>query len=327
MFKTGFVVGKFYPPHRGHKYLIDTACANAEQVTVMLVGRPEEIVSPALRAAWLREIHPRVRVIEVDDVFAADDSQGWADFTRKTLGYAPDAVFTSEDYGECFARYLGCQHVMVDRTRSHVPCSGTLVRQNPFAQWDYLEPCVRAFFVKRICVLGAESTGTTTLARALARHYHTVWVPEYGREYCESKIEEAGGWQAYEQWQTEEFTHIAQTQCDREDQAARLANKLLICDTNAFATNLWHERYLGKLSSAVEAISSGRKYDMVILTEVDIPFVQDGLRDGEHVRHNMHARFEELLSEQSIAYTMLSGPHRQRLKKAISLINGILAAD
>lgn len=325
MDKRGFVVGKFYPPHRGHKYLIDTALSQVEELTVMLVGRPEETISPALRANWLREIHPDVTVIEVDDVCGPDDSAGWAKFTRETLGFVPDVVFTSEDYGEPFSRFLGCRHVLVDKARSYVPCSGTAVRKDPLGHWDCLEPCVRAYFVKRVCVMGAESTGTTTMACALARHYGTVWVPEYGREYSERKVEAAGGWSAYENWRTDEFVHIARTQCEREDLAAREANKLLICDTNAFATNLWHERYLGTLSPQVGEIAAGRDCDLILLTAPDIPFVQDGLRDGERIRQAMHRRFEEQLSLEGRPYTVLVGSHKQRLRKAIRLIDELLA--
>ena len=81
-----------------------------------------------------------------------------------------------------------------------------------------------------------------------------------------------------------------------EDAAARQADRVLICDTPAFATSLWHERYLGRLSPEVEAIAASYRYELYLLTDVDIPFVQDGTRDGEHIRHGMHRRFVEWLT-------------------------------
>lgn len=323
MYKTGFIVGKFYPPHRGHKYLIDTGRSMVEHLTVMLVGRPEETIPPSLRATWLREIHPDVTVIEVDDLYGPDDSEGWARFTKQTLGYTPDVVFTSEKYGDPFSFYLGCKHIQVDLNRQTYPCSGTFVRNNPFTAWNCLEPCVRAYFARRICVLGAESTGTTTMSRALAEYYHTVWVPEYGREYCERKF---AGMTLDEiitesRWESAEFIHIAHTQCEDEDSAAREANKLLICDTNAFATNIWHERYMGALSDEIAEIAEQRRYAMTFLTDVDIPFEQDGSRDGETIRHNMHRRFVEELTAHSVPFETLSGPHSERLQKAVSVID------
>src|SRR5881227_1635745 len=73
--------------------------------------------------------------------------------------------------------------------------------------------------------------------------------------------------------QTMEFVHIAREQCRREDEAARQANRLLFCDTDAFATTLWHERYVGRPSPAVAAIAAGCHPDLYMLTDVDIPFV------------------------------------------------------
>jgi NadR type nicotinamide-nucleotide adenylyltransferase len=323
MAKNGLVIGKFYPPHRGHKYLIDTAASQVDHLVVLVCDDPTQSIPAALRADWLHEIHPTVEVQIIPDTVADDDSAGWADYTRRWLGYTPDVVFTSEDYGTRYAFYLGCQHVSVDRERRHVPISGTAVRSNPLAQWDYLEPCVRAYFAKRICVLGAESTGTTTMAQALAEHYQTVWVPEYGREYW---VEFALHVSNYT-WNTAEFVHIATRQCQIEDEAARTANRLLICDTDAFATSIWHERYLGTRSPEVEAIAVERTYTLTLLTDVDIPFTQDGTRDGEHIRHAMHERFRARLAEVGRPYVLLSGTHEQRLATATAAIDALLASE
>ena len=316
MFGTGLVIGKFYPPHRGHKHLIDTAMKNASQVIVLVCDNPAQAISAALRAEWIRRIHPDADVRVIPDAVADDDSEGWANYVRATLGFAPDAVFTSEDYGDPFARFLGCPHVCVDKKRTTVPISGTAVRQDPLANLDYLEPCVRGYFLPRVCVLGAESTGTTTLSRALAEHYRTAWVPEYGRTYCEGKFASSRS----ADWNTGEFVHIARTQCEMEDALAETANRLLVCDTNAFATGLWHERYLETRSAEVEAVHAGRRYALYILTGDEIPFVQDGLRDGEHIRHAMHRRFVDRIEEEGYPYVLVTGSPEERLTQAIEAI-------
>ncbi len=326
MDKRGLVVGKFYPPHRGHKFLIETARAQVEHLTVLICSKPEQSIPGARRAAWLREIHPDVEVVLIDDTLGDDNSQGWAEHTLNVLGYVPDVVFTSEDYGDAYARFLGCRHVLVDRARVTVPVSGTVVRADPLAYWNSLEPCVRAYFVKRIAIVGAESTGSTTLAGALAEQYNTLWVPEYGREYCEQKML---GLSAQE-WQSAEFVQIAQRQCEWEEAAARQAQGLLFCDTPAFATSLWHERYLGQLSPEVEQIAlSGHlywPYALTLVTDTDIPFVQDGTRDGEHIRHAMHARFLQWLTARGVSFTVLSGPVSRRMQTASALIDTLRRA-
>jgi NadR type nicotinamide-nucleotide adenylyltransferase len=219
---------------------------------------------------------------------------------------------------------MGAEHVMVDRQRITVPCSGSMIRANPLDSLEWVSPVVRAYYVKRICIVGAESTGKTTLAVQLAEHYQTKWVPEYGREYCAEKWKDGV---ITDSWTTEEFIEIANEQCRREDALAREANKVLICDTDPFATTIWHERYLHRRSQEVESIAKSRKYGLYILTGDEIPFVQDGLRDGEHIRHWMHNRFVEALNETGRNWVLISGTTSERVSKVIQLINGIICRE
>lgn len=319
----GLVIGKFYPPHRGHKFLIDTALSQVDHLDVLICARPDQTIPGELRAQWLREMHPAACVRAIDDPGEDDDSEFWAEYTVRILGNAPDVVFTSEDYGEAFARFLGCRHVLVDRERTHVPVSARAIRAAPLRHWEYLEPCVRAYFAKRVSVVGAESTGTTTLARDLAAHYNTVWVPEYGREYCE-KLQAAGVDLWTYQWRSAEFVEIARKQQEMENDLARAANRILICDTDVLATGIWHERYLRTSSPEVEAIAATHRHDLYLLTDCDLPFVQDGLRDGETIRQWMTRRFEEVLTERSLPWVKISGFGEQRLAAAVLEVDRIL---
>ncbi len=318
----GVVIGKFYPPHRGHKFLVDTAAAQCAHLTVILCGKPTDSIDPELRGAWLREIHPGVEVMVIDDRYDANDSKVWAENTIRWLGRAPDVVFTSEDYGDRYAALMGSLHVQVDKARMTVPCSGTAIRNDPWRNWEFIEPPVRAHFARRICVMGAESTGTTTLARSLAEHYQTEWVPEYGRELSELKLQ-----RGETEWCSEEFIEVAREQSRREDAAARRCNRLLICDTNAFATVLWHRRYMGTYNEEVAQIANARRYDLYLLTGDEIPFVQDGTRDGEHIRHRMHEWFVAALEKQTVPWVLLRGPQKQRLGQAIREITGLSTSN
>lgn len=315
-YQRGVVIGKFYPPHRGHRLLIETAASQTRHLTVIVCARESDSIPGELRGQWLREIHPGVAVLVIDDRFDENDTQVWARNTIEWLNGAPDVVFTSEDYGEPYSRAMGCAHVLVDQQRLTIPCSGTAIRHDPYPHWDFLEAPVRAWFAKRVCVSGAESTGTTTMAEALATYYKTAWVAEYGREYSASKFRRADT-----NWHSDEFVHIALEQNRREDLAARQANRLLICDTNAFATTLWQRRYLGTTDERVARIAASHRPDLYLLTGDEIPFVQDGWRDGQHVRHKMHAWFVEALQQQSAPWRLLTGSHEQRLVVAIAAIN------
>lgn len=314
----GLVIGKFYPPHCGHRLLIDTAISQSEQAVVIVCAKPTDTIPGELRGQWLQEIHPLARVMVIDDRYDENDSRVWAENTIRWLGRAPNAVFTSETYGDCYAELMGSKHIAVDKSRARVPISGTAVRSDPYVNWEFIEPPVRAWYAKRVCVLGSESTGTTTLARVLAESLQTVWVEEYGREYSEVKLA-----QNDPTWRTEEFVTIAQEQLRRENEAAREANRVLICDTNVLATVLWHRRYLGSHSQAVEAIAHRVRCDLYLLTGDEIPFVQDGLRDGEHIRREMHRWFEDALASQAVPWHILRGSPEERMQESVRLVRAL----
>jgi NadR type nicotinamide-nucleotide adenylyltransferase len=317
--RRGLVIGKFYPFHRGHSFLIEQAKSQVDELTVIVCYRCDQTISGELRAQWIQEEHSNVNVLVVIDILDDENSKAWAEYTQKILGYVPDVVFSSEDYGEKFAKCLGCQHVLVDRERVSVPISGTEIRKSPLDSWDYLTPAVKAYYAKRICIIGAESTGTTTMAKSLAQHYETEWVSEFGRAYWEAKMESG-----ITEWRTEDFVFIASEQNRMEDYLARHCNKVLICDTDSFATSVWHERYMGSSSQKVEKVSENRHYDLYLLTGIDIPFVQDGTRDGEHIREDMHHRFKQRLIERGVNFLELTGNHANRMKIAIAVCDKIL---
>lgn len=315
-FRNGVVIGKFLPPHLGHRFLIGTALSQCENLAVIICEKVSDSIRGEIRAAWLSEMFPAARVMVIDDWYQNDDDSAlWARLTIGWLGFVPDAAFTSEHYGTTWAREMGCAHVLVDLERQTVPVSATKIRADAWANWDYLAPPVRAHFAKRVVVLGAESTGTTTLARDLAAHFETNWVAEYGREYCETRNIGADYG-----WKSEEFTHIARDQLRRENEAAREANKILICDTDAWTTRLWHRRYLGFFSPAVDEIAFSRRPDLVLLTGAEIPFVQDGWRDGEMIRGAMHLQFIEELKKQNVPWQLVNGTREQRRQIAVEAI-------
>ncbi|WP_018658194.1 AAA family ATPase [Actinomadura flavalba] len=357
-FAHGLVIGKFYPPHAGHRHLVDTAAARCARVTVVVAASTAESVPLALRAAWLRETHPQphVEIVPVMDDAEVDygSDAAWATHVNafraalrlmEGLGviWPPvDAVFSSEDYGPELARRFGAAHVPVDPDRARFPVSGTAVRADPVATWEHLAPPVRAYLARRVVVTGAESTGTTTLTRALAAHYAarggvwaaTRWVPEYGRTYCTEKLAavrraagDPGLWLDDLAWESAEFTTIAERHLALEDAAARAGSPVLFCDTDALATTLWHERYLNAPAPDVERVHERAPHHLWIHTSADgVPFEQDGWRDGESVRSWMDVRFRTELARHRLPHVTVRGAHEERLEKAVVAVDALLAA-
>ncbi|WP_307804388.1 AAA family ATPase [Micromonospora echinofusca] len=338
-FRHALVVGKFYPPHAGHHALIDAAAARCAEVTVVVAPSSRESIPLADRLDWLREAHaasPHVRFVGVYDDHPVDyaDPAVWdahcAVFRAAAGPVRFDAVFSSEAYGGELARRFGATPVYVDPQRLAVPVSGTAVRADPVGHWRWLHPAVRAWFVRRVVVVGAESTGTTTMAAALAAHYGTRWVPEYGRELTARKlavlqVERPDATVSDVVWGRADFVEVVRMQQAAEDAAARESGPLLICDTDTRATAVWEERYLGSSSEAVRA--AARAPDLYLLTDHHgVPFDDDGLRDGEHLRAGMTDRFRSVLAESGVPVVELTGSHGQRLARAVAACDGLLAA-
>ena len=320
--KRGLIVGKFYPPHAGHHFLIDTGKANCDDLTVLVCDRPEHLIPGTLRAAWLRKAHPGVTVKVIHDTLDDRDSPAWASEALRHMDGKLDIVFTSEEYGKPWSEAIGCEHHLVDIDRETYPCSGTKVRNNPFAVWDYLNPDVRAYFALRICIVGAESTGKTTLAKDLAKHYKTTWVPEYGRQYTKEFVKNVWNYT----WTKTDFMKIAKTQALLEDEAASSTNKLLVCDTDVFATSIWYKRYMDERSPEIEAIAAKRPPIMLyIVPDPLTPFDQDGIRDGEAIRPWMHQEFIHSLEMWGKDYVLVSGNRQERVEQATKIIDAYMA--
>lgn len=317
-FGHGLVLGKFYPFHAGHQLLIRTASAQCERLTVQVLANSAETIPLDVRVAWIREEHPEVNVVggmdeaEVDfDSPAAWDAH--MEVIEALLDAPVDAAFTSDEYGAELARRLSATWVQVNPGRAEMPVSGTAVRADVAGHWWALPAPVRAWLTRRIVVLGAESTGTTTLSRDLAEALGCGWVGEFGRQWS---VERPGGLDA--PWHTAEFDLIAREQARTEDLGARHTPvPWLVCDTDVLATAVWHERYVGGRSASVEALAAARRPSLYVLTSDDIPFVQDGLRDGEHLRGWMTQRFREVLDAQAVPWVEVRGSREERVEQVL----------
>jgi HTH-type transcriptional regulator, transcriptional repressor of NAD biosynthesis genes len=149
-YATGLIVGRFNPPHLGHSFMIDWAAERCSALVVFVNTRVGEAVPGELRAGWLGDLHPHVRVIEVrhdlDTNF--DDEDLWAKWMdlfrhRWPLDDGPHAVFSSDGYVSEIARRFGVDSVSVDPDRSTVPISATMIREQPSEHLDRVAPAVR----------------------------------------------------------------------------------------------------------------------------------------------------------------------------------------
>ena len=308
----GVAAGRFAPFHRGHQHLIERARGLVDALDVVVMHRPDDVLAPELRTGWIRDAfaeHPQVEVHAVpegDDPVAA---------VRERLGSAPDICFTGAGH-EGWATSLAPRHAEIDRLPG---IDSEIVRADALAALDQLPGGTRASVVRRVCVLGAESTGKTTLARDLADALATVWVPEYGRDYTETLPD-----RLRYVWTTPDFEIISKRQNWNEDRAARYANRIVIVDTDAFATSLFHELYVGYRAPELDAYL--RQYDLYLLTSIDTPFQMDtaGLRYDGDTRRFMDATYHRHAEESGRPVAALKGPPQERLRTAVDAVATML---
>jgi HTH-type transcriptional repressor of NAD biosynthesis genes len=172
--------------------------------------------------------------------------------------------------------------------------------------------------VKRVCLLGAESTGKSTLALALATRYGTVWNPEYGRPYTQV------GRPPQAPWTSSEFTHIARIHCWYEDFLAKLAHRVLFSDTDAFTTAVFHEVYLGTPATGFEDLVD-RPYDLFVVCGLDVPWRHDGIREFEEQRRWMQERYLQRARTSGHRWLVVEGPLEQRVEDAAGAVDEVLA--
>jgi NadR type nicotinamide-nucleotide adenylyltransferase len=196
------------------------------------------------------------------------------------------------------------QHVSVDPVRAAVPVSGTEIRANPFAYRQFVAPAVYADLVERVAILGGESSGKTTLSQALASHFHTCWVPEYGRDLWEAR----NG-----QLLQADMPRIALRQVEDELRLGGEARKFLFCDTTPLTTAFYSQEMFGKVDSVVQALAT-RRYEHTFLCAPDFEFVQDGTRRTAGFRAKQHAWYEDHLLRHGIDFAVVSGSIQARLE-------------
>lgn len=317
----GLVLGKFLPPHAGHQYLVRFARNFVDRLTVLVCSLDREPIPGKCRAEWMRELFPDARVVHITEDLPQEPSEHpafweiWRDVVLRAAGEPLDYVFASEDYGHRLAREVGAVYVPVDPGRGVVPVSGTAIRARPLEHWRFLPECVRPYFVKRICVFGPESTGKSTLARDLANHYQTVHVPEFARPWLDPRQGVCD---------VVDIPIIARGQLASEDALARQANRLLFCDTDVLTTTIWSEVLFGGCPEAVRQEARERRYDLTLLLDVDVPWVDDQQRYLPHARREFWQRCRDALESHGRNYVSISGTWSERFEQACSAIESQL---
>lgn len=319
--KRGLVIGKFLPIHQGHLALIHFAASQCDEVIVSMSYSDSDVIDGELRFSWIKGIfenHPRIKPEIIKDDFDNDRlslterTKIWAERMQKA--YPPvNFIFSSEVYGLPFAEHMNAEHRSFDPERKQVPISGSLIRSQPFKYWEYIPEVVRPYFVKKICFYGPESTGKSTMAKRMAEIYYTEFVPEVAREMITSN-----------EFTVKDILRIGHAQTKRVIDKTQVANKILFCDTDIITTEIYSQHYLNTIPPELYELEEVVKYDQYFLFDIDVEWVQDGLRDLGDRRKEMYEVFKDNLDRRNIPYLKVSGNYTERESYIKSVVDKIL---
>lgn len=167
--------------------------------------------------------------------------------------------------------------------------------------------------IKKIVVIGSESTGKSTLSAALADAFNTVWVEEYAREYL---------LQLGRDYEEHDLVVMAKGQLALEDKLEKQANRYLICDTDLNVIKVWAEASYGRCDDWVLQQIKEREYDAYILTDIDMAWVDDPLREHPlpHEREYFFNLYKAIVEQSGLPFVVVSGDEQTRLEKAKEFI-------
>jgi NadR type nicotinamide-nucleotide adenylyltransferase len=164
----------------------------------------------------------------------------------------------------------------------------------------------------RVAILGAASSGKTTLAQALSQRYGAPWVPEYLREFCELRQDVPVS--------SDQF-HIASTQVAREETLAAQGSRFLFCDTTPLMTAVYSIHYFGGIDEQLESLAASRRYDITLVCTPEFAWIPDGLHhEEEDVSGIIDAILLEELARRGVPYVRIAGGLEERLKQVGQLL-------
>lgn len=331
------VLGRFMPLHAGHVALIETAQAlgDADVLTVMLCWQADDAVPPATRLQWLRETFPAARVVALEARLPgeravletmAPETMSPETMSPETAARLAAAIRTlqSGERGRAIGRLvaadraqapiaaaLGARFVLIDPEHEAVPVRSAAVRADPRAHWPVLPRAVRPHYAATICLHGPESTGKSTLAPLLAAHFETLFVPEYGRTYCE---------QYGTDLRMDDLVAIGRTHQAMTQALLRQCNRRLILDTDPLMTAAWADMLFGTRDPWFDAFADTA--DLYLLLDIDLPWVDDGTRffGVDDARRRFFDVSRRELERRGLPYAIIGGPGTERLPRALAAI-------
>ncbi|KXX71074.1 AAA family ATPase [Flammeovirga sp. SJP92] len=316
--RRGLVLGKFMPIHSGHINLIEFATTKCDEVMVWVCVSNKETMTADLRFKWVKEIfknHPKITPIlfEYDEALFPNTSESstsvseiWSEAIKKHLPKI-DIIISSEKYGDYVAEYLEIEHIHYPLPRQ---ISATEIRQNPYKNWGFVPEVVKPYYFRKICILGTESTGKSTLTKKLAEVFKTEYVSEAGRDIVENS----------NTCNAHDLKDIAQTHANLILQKGKKLDRILFIDTDINITKSYSKFLFNQELYVEDWIEEANQCELYIYLDNDAPFIQDGTRLSEPDRNRLDGFHKAQLKRAGVDYHLIQGDWNERFEKVYQLV-------
>ena len=332
-YNVGMYGGSFNPLHLGHVDCIIRAANMCRELYIVLsIGLNRNEIDGRIRYRWLYRLTKHignVKIITLEDSagtkqeYSEEYWESDAAKVKAAIGKHIDIVFCGSDYDENSFWNI-CYPDSELRIFRRGEMSSTKIRENPYAHWEDIPNIVKPYYVKKVLLMGGESTGKSTLTINLANRFNTNYIDEAGRE-----ISERSGTDMM--MLSEDFTEILLQHKLNEIKALEYSNKVLFIDTDALVTQFYmaflEDPQIERNRTLSDAIDAVNSYDLIFFLEPDVAFVQDGDR-SEEIRDNREkysGQIKNLLRTHGKNFIEISGDYEQRYEKALKKVEELFS--
>jgi HTH-type transcriptional repressor of NAD biosynthesis genes len=320
-----FVFGKFCPFHKGHEAMIRFALTKCDFLTVLVCCSDKEDIPCAVRRTWIEKTFAQQKNIEVKtfdyleselpntSVSSRIVSEAWA----KAFGNLfPDysELITSEEYGNYVAECMNIRHIAFDVDRKLFAVSASVIRKDLFRNWQFLPDSVKPYFVRKVVVLGSESTGKTVLTNNLAKYFNATLVSEAGRDIIADS----------NSFTVDDLHLVAKEHAKRIEQSVLGSSPLVIIDTDIHITKSYSRFAFGRELEVPAEVYEASKADLYLYLNTDVAYFQDGTRLSEEERNLLDLSHRQALADHDISFVEITGNWEQRFEKAKEYINKLI---
>ena len=334
-YNVGMYGGSFNPLHMGHVDCIIRSANMCKALYIVLsIGHNRGEIDGRIRYRWIYQLTKHignVKIITLEDEAASKaeyDEKYWqsdADKVKAAVGKPIDVVFCGSDYDEnSFWNKCYPESKLYIFPRNDI--SSTEIRKNPYAHWDWIPNIAKPYYVKKVLLMGGESTGKSTLTINLANRFNTNYIDEAGRD-----ISERSGTDMM--MLSEDFTEILLQHKLNEIKAIEHSNKVIFEDTDALITQFFmgflEDPGIEKNKALSDAIDALNFYDLILFLEPDVEFVQDGDR-SEEIRDNREKysdQIKDLILSHGKRFVTVSGSYEERYEKAIAEVSKLFEKE